>query len=217
MKSIIEEASSVVKAIEKGWIQAGKPQEFSIKVFQEAEKNFLGMTTKSAKIAVLYEESSLKVGQTPERKTHKPAAPTKQKATIPAAQPAPQRPLKKQPEEKPAPRDQKQTPKQPVAQKTADEDQKTSKKTEPFWSEQMITEITDWLKTALSLVTPHVPAFTLDPKRYYLKISFSKPLFEDAEKEKVVFRSFAYILMQVLRNKFKRNFRGFKIILTTEA
>ncbi len=44
MKSIMEEASSILKAIEKGWNRAGKPQEFTVKVFEEPEHNFLGMT-----------------------------------------------------------------------------------------------------------------------------------------------------------------------------
>ena len=46
MKSIIEQASSIMKAIEKAWDQADKPKEFSIKVFEKEEKNFFGMTTK---------------------------------------------------------------------------------------------------------------------------------------------------------------------------
>src|SRR5271170_272826 len=63
MKSLIEEASSVAKAVEKGWVEAGKPQEFSIKVFEEATKNFIGMTTKSAKVAIFYDERTPIVGE----------------------------------------------------------------------------------------------------------------------------------------------------------
>ncbi len=56
MKSLMEEASSISKAIEKGWTNAGKPKEFKIKVFEEAETNFIGMTTKSAKIGIFFAE-----------------------------------------------------------------------------------------------------------------------------------------------------------------
>ena len=52
MKSIMQEASSVAKAIEQAWIAAGKPQEFTVKVFEEAERNFFGLTTKTAKVAI---------------------------------------------------------------------------------------------------------------------------------------------------------------------
>ena len=51
MKSIMEEASSIVKAIEKGWNSAGQPKEFTIKVFEEPQKNFIGMTTVRQKSA----------------------------------------------------------------------------------------------------------------------------------------------------------------------
>jgi len=56
MKSLMEEASSISKAIEKGWLNAGKPAEFTIKVYEEAEKNFFGMTTKPAKIGIFFTE-----------------------------------------------------------------------------------------------------------------------------------------------------------------
>src|SRR5216110_3305924 len=56
MKSIMEQASSIIKAIEKAWISADKPKEFSIKIFEIEEKNFFGMTTKPAKIGIFFED-----------------------------------------------------------------------------------------------------------------------------------------------------------------
>jgi hypothetical protein len=56
MKSIIHEASSIAKAVEQGWIKAGKPQEFSVKVFEDAERNFFGFTTKKAKVAIFFKD-----------------------------------------------------------------------------------------------------------------------------------------------------------------
>lgn len=57
MKSIIQEGSSIAKAIEQGWIRAGKPESFTIKVLEEAEKNFIGLTKRSAKVALYYTEA----------------------------------------------------------------------------------------------------------------------------------------------------------------
>jgi hypothetical protein len=54
MKSVIQEASSLSKAIEQGWTKAGKPQEFSIRILQEPSKNFLGITLQNAKVAVFF-------------------------------------------------------------------------------------------------------------------------------------------------------------------
>ena len=58
MISIIHEASSVAKAIEQVWIKAGKPQDFSVKVFEESEKNFFGFTTRNAKIAIFFKDAN---------------------------------------------------------------------------------------------------------------------------------------------------------------
>jgi len=54
MKSIIQEASSIQKAIEKAWIKADKPREFSVRILEEPVKNFLGFTKKMAKIALFF-------------------------------------------------------------------------------------------------------------------------------------------------------------------
>lgn len=56
MKSLVEEASSIAKAIEKAWERAGKPQSFSVKVYEASEKNFFGFTKKSAKVGIFFEE-----------------------------------------------------------------------------------------------------------------------------------------------------------------
>ncbi|KKP35991.1 MAG: hypothetical protein UR26_C0001G0035 [candidate division TM6 bacterium GW2011_GWF2_32_72] len=56
MKSIIEEGSTLFKAIEKGWEKAGKPEEFTVRVFEKEERGFLGFSSKPAKIAILFNE-----------------------------------------------------------------------------------------------------------------------------------------------------------------
>lgn len=56
MKSLVEEASSITKAIEKAWIRAGQPQSFSVKIFETPEVGFLGFVKKSAKVGIFFEE-----------------------------------------------------------------------------------------------------------------------------------------------------------------
>ena len=58
MKSIIQEASSVFKAIEQGWVRAGQPAEFTVKILEEGQKNFFGLTTKSAKVSIFFNEKT---------------------------------------------------------------------------------------------------------------------------------------------------------------
>ena len=69
MKSIIQEASTVAKAIEKAWQKAGKPKAFSVKIFEEAERNFFGMTTRQAKVGIFTQERSPRRDQRPKRHT----------------------------------------------------------------------------------------------------------------------------------------------------
>lgn len=68
MKSLMEEASSIFKAIETAWNRAGKPQEFSIKILEHPEKSFFGLNTvKSAKIALLFNEYAHKQTSKPQQ------------------------------------------------------------------------------------------------------------------------------------------------------
>lgn len=204
----MEEASSILKAIEKGWIQAGKPQEFSIKIFEEATKNFIGLTTKPAKIGIFFTEKVVHPQQqarpTRQREEYaKPAAPVSKK---PFSQPQQQtnqshtqRPLVKQHQQAP--------------EKFSEE--RGEKKQRETWNPEMIEATRAWVKETLSLMDKPNGDFTLDTKNYYLKIYFPQPLFDNPEKERLLFRSFAHLIMQSLRNKFKKSFRGFKIILSS--
>lgn len=62
MKSIMEEASSIAKAIETAWNRAGQPTEFSIKVLELPQTSFFGLkTSKSAKVAFFFNEATVTV------------------------------------------------------------------------------------------------------------------------------------------------------------
>lgn len=63
MKSLVQEASTIAKAIKQAWEIAGKPRDFSVKILEQPEYNFFGLTKRSAKIALLFEaEAGLKEG-----------------------------------------------------------------------------------------------------------------------------------------------------------
>jgi len=91
MKSIIEQASSIMKAIEKAWNQAENPKEFSIKIFEKEEKNFFGMTTKSAKVGIFFGDKPI----IHEKPAQKP------RPEIKECRPAPAKPIASRPLEKP--------------------------------------------------------------------------------------------------------------------
>jgi predicted RNA-binding protein Jag len=199
MKSIVEEASSILKAIEKGWSLAGKPQEFSIKIFEVEQKNFLGMTTKPAKIAIFFGEKN------GERTSYRAEHQDKRAS------------LKK--EVRPNNRRQLETTPPPRPPRISEEKREIVRTEAPreLWTADMTQAAQAWLQETLRLMKLSGKKFTVETKNYYLKISFDQPLFDNTERERVLFRNFAYLLMQSLRNKFKKGLRGFKIILTSKA
>jgi len=196
-KSLVEQASSVSKAIEQGWNRAGNPSEFSIKVLEVAEKNFIGMTVKPAKIGIFFQEQPATEPATPKTQ-QKPKEPAPQKKERPLKTKAPQHsahPVKNEPA----------TPRT----------QPTRKKERIVWNPEMIEETKQLLSTFLKFIPQANQPFDVHADNYYLKVSFLKPLHADKEQDRILFRSLAHLLMQAVRNKFKKGFHGLKIILST--
>jgi len=200
MKSIIAEASSIAKAIEQSWKKTGKPQNFSVKILEEEEKNFLGMTKKPAKIAFFFEEISI-----PQRKkTDYKKQQTPQKKHQPKQQQAPKKTLK---QNKIEPKKQLKTPEAPTAIR------KTIRKSP--WTDQMVTEAKNWTTGMLKEMNMSHINFSVKTNGNNLKFHFDAPLIEHKEKQKSLFRNFAFLIMQSTRYKFKKQFRNLKTVFTS--
>lgn len=210
MKSIMEEASSIIKAIEKGWIKAGSPKEFSVKIFEEPQKNFIGMTVKSAKIGIFFSDSAIKSAETTSEQKH-----TRHNQRPKTTQPQPR-------EQYPKPRVQKA----PVAEAPttiqqnnlhAQPDaiankQEEPKYSQPVWTEAMIATFETQLKQTLELMELKDVGFTIEPSHFHLKIYFKDSVLEDKAKEKQLFASFATLFLQMLKQKYRRPLKGYKMI-----
>lgn len=202
MKSIMQEASSLVKAIEQGWQKAGKPQEFSVKIFQEGSKNFLGMTIQPAKIAIFFDNAE----KLPVKKETRQA-------------PKPEQKVQKKPERQESPRAHQQQPQaQPQSPRTLTPAAEKPVLNEPrvFWTEDMVTHANEWLKTMLNTMNLTTIPYSSTTINNQLRIVFNKPLHADAEKERQLYRSFSLLMLQALRHKLQRPLRGFKVVLITE-
>lgn len=244
MKSVMEEASSIFKAIENAWKRAGQPHDFSVKVFEEPQRNFFGLTVKSAKIGLFFDEKSLpKVAAV---KTAQPVAP-KQKAepqkthseklvsqkkvaqSQKSKEPAPAKkasmPAKSTQQEKIQPSVFVKTSNSAkatmdrstdtVAKASLDRSADMAESSESIWTPEMVKAAEEWTRTTLSLMNmPHI-TFSTKLSKYYIHFSFDSKLFENNMKEKTVFRSFAYLIMASLRNTFKKEFRGLKVVLSS--
>lgn len=59
MKSVVEEGATLIKAFEKAWIKAGKPNKFFVKILEHPVHAFWGLRSeKSAKVALFFKETN---------------------------------------------------------------------------------------------------------------------------------------------------------------
>jgi predicted RNA-binding protein Jag len=222
MNSIMQEAPSLAKAIEQAWIKAGKPQKFSIRVFEDAEKNFLGFSKKPAKIALLFEKDDIAHKPEPEARK-KEARPqsytqTQQQPRRQDTQRRPQQTASQQPQPNRVVAT-KQTPPVstlPTGQLPRETSEEGESSTKIFWTDEMVAIANNWLKDALEKMDKKDLVFSSEVKRYHLKFSFSKPLIDDPEKQKNLFRNYAFLIMQTVRNRLKKQLKYHKIVLTCD-
>lgn len=230
MKSIMEQASSIIKAIEKAWDRAEKPKEFSIKIFEKEEKNFFGMTTKPAKIGIFFEDKATHekpVGARPEVTQQRP-----EKKELHQKQPPTQKPQFRSVKTKNEPqKSSKPIPPVKKEQSIATETPKTSSvHSDPSassgvnavegrnsvassWNDELISTTKTWLKKTLSFMGMENIDFTQEIAGKILKLTFNEPLIADVMQEKMLFRSFAHLIMASLRNQYKQEIKNLKVVL----
>ena len=239
MKSIIEQASSIMKAIEKAWDQAENPKEFSIKIFEKEERNFFGMSTKPAKVGIFFTDKPAVHEKQPQKsrpeikecrpEPKKPAS--KQANTTGTVGPKPQQPrVEQQRTENPrtAPAQPQQKPAQQrvqtnssVSTQRTDEAMASAneigadkpRRTPAAWNDTMINTTHTWLKKTLSLMGMNSIDFSSEVAGKNLKLTFNMPLIADPMHEKQLFRSFAHLIMSSLRNQYKQEIKDLKVIL----
>jgi hypothetical protein len=216
MKSVMQEASSIAKAFEQAWEKAGKPQQCSVKVLEEPRHNFIGMTIQSAKIALFFDDlviSSGNAGQVlkNERQASKPQERKGQSGVLPRndGQSHPNKPQPQQQSKQSAPRPSSETV---VADQSKDV-QKSMAPRPDYWSEEMISFARNWLQDFLVVMERTDVKFQVDANKFYLRFSFEKPVYEDEQRERELFRHTSCLLLQTLRNKFSRPLKGYKIVL----
>lgn len=191
MKSIIEEASSISKAIENAWKEAQKPLEFSVRIFELPQKNLFGFTTKSAKIGIFFEESRKQQDRSGQTSSTNPKERNNQ-------------------HKQQVPKERKEQAKSVIKPQQRQEAEQSNP-----WSPQMITFTQDWLKDLFGQLNIN-QKFSVSPDRYHLKVNLSDTIFDQEEKNRAFFRNCAYLLLQSMRNNFKRPLKGFKIILAID-
>lgn len=218
MKLIVEEASSISKAIENGWHNAEQPREFSVKILETPEKNFFGMTTKKAKVAFMYNGQS-EVTVAPKKrdgrnvsnhtslKTVKVSAHSATAATASV----PKAPKKK---------DTLFSSSEPVVRSESTPNDlnfvsNESDKNQETWSPEMIKGVEGFISKNLEFMGKADIRFICEPLGTRLKVSFSRPVFEDSAEEKTFFVSVAHLAVEMIRNQHKKHIRNMHIHFTS--
>lgn len=256
MKSLVEEASTITKAVEKAWIRAGKPAEFTVKVFEEPKHNFLGMTIKSAKIALFFKSVAAHSASThaeakESKPTHKEQArrhnqPRQHQESSSShashhknhgselkgdrdqrasAQRTPKndrrdtRDYNKQPDaareprEWQEPRQERERYERPVRQERAPRRDGRRERPEAVWSNEMADIAQDWLEHMLIVLDKRELLAQAKVVGSNLKFEFKAPVIDDKEKEKLLFASWAHLMLASVGNKYKKDLHGLKIVL----
>lgn len=240
MKSIMEEASSIMEAIQKGWERAGKPHEFSVKVFEDAQTAFFGMrTVKSAKIALFFKEGGPSLTTEKIDSSNRPAKSSSyadRQERQPSRQPhsrstedrrerqrdeRPSRPERESrdtsrrasnenPVREARDRQQEPRPEQPLKPRELQEPRGG------VWNEEMTNWVSSWVKQSLEYMGRPDVTFTFESSRNHLRIDFAGSITGDEKKERMLFSSFAHLIMSSLRNKFKGDLKHLKVILNNK-
>ena len=235
MKSVLEEASSVPKAIEKAWVSAGRPEEFTIKVFETEQRNFFGLLKKAAVVTILFDPRKTPQGaqeareqsarprrdrggqQQRERRGRdgdKRGRDTREGGRERSAGPAKradrpeQRPRQ---EQKPAPKEAQPT----QAAAPADQPQQAvAKKAKESWTPELIDQMTGELKAVCGILEISEPS-KVGARGSTLRIEFAEPVIEDVEYERMLFSSFAHLLFQFVKREHRSKLRGLRIALSS--
>ncbi|MCK4265099.1 Jag N-terminal domain-containing protein [Candidatus Babeliales bacterium] len=192
MRSMLYEASTVPKAIEKAWSDSGRPEEFTIRIYEAEKRGFFGFAKRYAVVSIIFDPKKTS------RKVRKP------RARI-AGGAQPQVP--------------KYDPNKNIEQYLdVEKEQEKASRTqqEPYyaWSADLINCVTGSLRDLINIMGIKTK-FSAKVDKHLLKIEFDRPVIEAPSEERMLFASFAYLLMQFLKRRYKKSFRSCRIAIAS--
>lgn len=208
MKSILQEASSIERAIDKAWNEAGKPKEFTIKILDQGERNFLGLTRRPAIVSILYKpEKSTYHQQKPRRDRDKNSSSGRTRGR----------------RNENGVRQERSNNGYEVANRSAATSRETSHSSprryeDPVsWNSQWKKSVVNSLKDLLKHMGIKTGFTTEVTEERLLTITFKSPLMQEEEEQRMLFASLSYLSIQLLKREYKNRFTGFRIVVTGPA
>jgi len=207
MKSMLLEASTVIKAIEKAWVDSGRPAEFTINVLEKGETSFLGFSKKPAIISIAFD---------PRKVTQRPSVKSDQRQPVqPLSKAKPQefgQPASKHSETTNKPGDRRSFTRKP------DPMVKPLRRQQPnveFWAREWIDDIETMVKDTIFIMGALVP-FSIKVEKKILSVMFDKGVLKTADDERQLFASLSYLFMQMLKKKHKKKLQSYHIVLSSK-
>ncbi len=199
---MLQEAPTVSKAIERAWLEAGRPTVFTIKILEEGERSFLGIVKQQAVISIAYETK-----KQVEQKTAQIVR------RVPEKKKEPIHPKKKENHEvKNTSQHKKQEQKK---EQKKEQNNNNNKVFSDYWNEMLVGDITTWLQELVSIIGIE-SQFTTKSEKSTLRITFEQNLLKELDSEKMLCVGFSNLLLQFLKKKHKRKFKGFRLMLTSK-
>ncbi|MCF7800095.1 Jag N-terminal domain-containing protein [Candidatus Babeliales bacterium] len=206
MKLMLQEASSVIKAIEKVWENSGKPQEFSIKILEFGEKNFLGLTKKPAVISISYDPKKQQI-----------ESPSANLSTRSTAAKEIVKNKEKAAEQRPTSRPFNKEQRGRFGSKDGYDDgghQQTGRKDFQVeaWNDDYVKDISAWISDILKIMNIDLK-FNVKIENKILKVLIDKRILKEDEEEKMFFIGLSHLLMQFLKKKYKKKLKNYYLII----
>lgn len=196
MKSILQEASSVERAIDKAWNEAGKPKEFTIKILDHGERNFFGLTRRPAIVSILYK---------PEKSSYQ-----EQKSRLRDDRRSDRRSSSRRSSDSRSSDNRSSE----SGSRGASRSRSSSNNMQAGWRDEWQTQVTDNVRHILKHmnIKTSFDAKVTDDK--VLTLTFKSSVLPDAEEQRMFFASLSYLSIQFLKREYKNRFTGFRIVVT---
>ncbi len=221
MKSMLQEASTVFKAVEKAWNNCGQPEGFSVKILEFGNKSFWGMTKNPAVISFSYDpktqtrKASLDVNKSRFEKKSPTAHRVSRKQQNSISQKASDFISSVLGGSKDHKKDQDFSSRKNIQKKSVQPQQKR----EAFdkgWTKETADDVMVYLKELMSVMGINTELkYKIDQK--LLNVYIDKRILRENEDEKLLFISLSHIVMQFLKRKHKKKFKHYYLIINSKS
>ena len=230
MKSILHEASTISGAINKAWLEADKPEEFSVRIYEQGHKGFLGMWSKKAVISLIFEPRKVET-KNQSRYNNRPRYQDNKRydnSRVDNSRADNSRADNSRVDNSRVDNSRVDNPRVDNSRSysSRSDNSRVDNSNDRYNSDRSAnsdygvwdTAATDHVRDSLIEITKIMnidKKFSCRIDRHLLRIEFEKPIFSAPSEERMLFASYAFILMQFLKRKFKRGLRGCRIAISS--